>query len=100
MASSAFRALRGVALMTLLAATPRVAAAAEFELLHLDGFEDCALAFPDADGDGFGGARGVAHACDPLPVGRLRLGGDCNDGAAAIHPAAAEPVTTEGDLRF
>jgi MYXO-CTERM domain-containing protein len=44
---------------------------------------------PDVDGDGFGDDGASVGACSP-PAGHLADGGDCDDGAAAINPAATE----------
>ena len=43
--------------------------------------------YTDSDGDGYGGA--VVSACGQ-PPGTTTSAGDCNDGNAAINPAAAE----------
>jgi len=43
----------------------------------------------DADGDGYGDAAAPAQACD-APAGHVIDATDCDDGAASIHPAAAE----------
>ena len=61
-----------------------------FPLVSQDGFEDCALAFADLDGDGFGGAGDVAHRCDPLPADYVRIGSDCNDLDVDVNPDAIE----------
>ena len=45
--------------------------------------------YADNDGDGFGGTASVL-ACAPQGVFKASLTGDCNDGNAKIHPAAAE----------
>ncbi len=44
--------------------------------------------YVDADGDGYGGTTTV-DACD-LPAGTVAPGGDCDDAAAAVNPAATE----------
>jgi hypothetical protein len=44
-------------------------------------------AYPDADGDGYGTSPRLA--CD-LPAGHALLGGDCDEGDAAVNPAASE----------
>ncbi|MDQ3035914.1 MAG: putative metal-binding motif-containing protein, partial [Actinomycetota bacterium] len=45
--------------------------------------------YRDADGDGFGDPTSSTLSCTPVSGASL-LGTDCNDAAAAIHPAAAE----------
>jgi len=45
--------------------------------------------FADADGDGYGDDAITASSCD-APAGFIADAGDCNDGAAAISPAAEE----------
>jgi len=45
--------------------------------------------FQDADGDGFGNASVTTLACS-APPGFVSNSGDCNDGNAAVNPAAAE----------
>ncbi len=64
--------------------------ASEFDLLLLNGFEECALAYPDADLDTFGSAFGVASRCDPLPAGFVRRGGDCSDFNSQINIGIVE----------
>ncbi len=71
--------------------------ASEFDLLMYGGFEECAVAYPDADVDGFGGAFGVAHRCDPLPAGFIRTGGDCDDANGGIRP---DVIENEPDAAF
>jgi hypothetical protein len=44
---------------------------------------------PDADGDGVGDSATAVEACTP-PAGYVVTGGDCDDGAPAVHPGAAE----------
>ena len=78
----------GAALLLAAAAAPT--RAQDYDLLHLDGFEACALAYPDGDGDGFGAATNVAHRCDPLAGGFVRAGGDCDDADPARHPGITE----------
>ncbi len=43
----------------------------------------------DADGDGFGDAATTLDSCDPGP-GWAATAGDCDDGDAAVNPAATE----------
>ncbi|HND30274.1 MAG TPA: putative metal-binding motif-containing protein, partial [Myxococcota bacterium] len=43
--------------------------------------------YADVDGDGFGGV--ATQAC-VAPAGSITVGGDCNDGSAAISPVASE----------
>ena len=69
-----------------------VARADLFPLVSQDGFEDCALAFADLDGDGFGGAGDVAHRCDPLPANYVRIGGDCNDLDEFVNPDGSDSM--------
>ncbi len=45
--------------------------------------------FPDADGDGWGGQGDPIVACEP-PAGHADNNDDCDDGDAAINPAAME----------
>ncbi len=47
------------------------------------------LYFPDADKDGYGTGSGV-QLCGPIGGNTATVGGDCNDGNAAIYPGAAE----------
>jgi len=57
-----------------------------------DGLVDEGVKTPfyrDADGDGFGTAASHVNAC-AAPAGHVRSGTDCNDGAAAVNPAATE----------
>lgn len=57
-----------------------------------DGFidEDAGVGwYMDGDEDGFGGASVAATACE-RPEGMIGVAGDCNDGAATIHPGAEE----------
>ena len=45
--------------------------------------------YQDADGDGYGTGLGVAQ-CGPFGLLTALVAGDCNDGAVAVHPGAAE----------
>ncbi|MES2644165.1 MAG: MopE-related protein [Myxococcota bacterium] len=45
--------------------------------------------YPDGDGDGYGRATDSVTACG-APTGHVVLSTDCDDGAVAIHPGAAE----------
>jgi hypothetical protein len=45
--------------------------------------------YADADGDGYGSSAASIQACT-APAGYLATAGDCNDGAAAVHPGATE----------
>jgi alpha-tubulin suppressor-like RCC1 family protein len=69
-----------------------------------------ALWYLDLDGDGFGDATGgTMLSCTPI-ANRIARGGDCNDGDAAIRPAAndacngidddCDGTTDESGLRF
>ncbi len=49
----------------------------------------CPLIFADADGDGFGNPNSTLESCEVL-AGFSANSNDCNDGDAAINPAAAE----------
>ncbi len=87
-----------------LACVPAVAAAQAsideldgFELILLDGYEDCPLAYRDLDADTFGGDSDVRIQCPPLPAGYVAIGGDCDDANALVNPAVAE---TQPDAQF
>jgi hypothetical protein len=45
--------------------------------------------YADADGDGYGDAARASVACDQ-PTGHVADDSDCDDGDAAVHPAASE----------
>jgi uncharacterized protein (TIGR03382 family) len=47
------------------------------------------LYYPDLDGDGYGGPGPTVRACS-LPLGYFATSTDCDDGAAGVHPNAAE----------
>jgi hypothetical protein len=51
------------------------------------GLGDLEVWYADADGDGFGGD--IVEACEQ-PPGAVEEGGDCDDGDAAVNPAALE----------
>lgn len=68
-----------------------------FELILLDGYEDCPLAYRDADLDTFGGDSDVRIVCGPPPAGFVAIGGDCDDNNALINPAVLE---VEPDAQF
>ena len=61
---------------------------------NCDGNVDEGLTFvtyyADADGDTYGDAASTASTCDGAPVGYVDNSSDCNDGDAAINPAATE----------
>ncbi|MBU3728192.1 MAG: hypothetical protein FGM37_02950, partial [Phycisphaerales bacterium] len=44
----------------------------------------------DGDGDGFGQSSVTTVTCVGAPPGYAVVGGDCNDGAAAVNPGASE----------
>jgi thiol-disulfide isomerase/thioredoxin len=48
------------------------------------------LYFTDADGDSYGDDVSAIFSCTPIP-GAVTVGGDCDDGDAAINPGAADP---------
>ncbi|MCS6991417.1 MAG: GEVED domain-containing protein [Chitinophagales bacterium] len=52
----------------------------------------------DADGDGYGTSTNTVTACvgNP-PAGYVSIFGDCNDGNAAIHPAASDVCNSIDD---
>jgi hypothetical protein len=50
----------------------------------------------DVDGDGYGDASTVTVACD-APRFYVADGSDCDDGAASVHPGAAEAAGDEVD---
>lgn len=83
------------------AAVPAAQAATDepdgFELILLDGYEDCGLAYRDLDADTYGGDSDVRIQCPPLPAGYVALGGDCNDANPLINPGVAE---TAPDAQF
>lgn len=68
-----------------------------FELILLNGYEDCPLAYRDLDADTYGGDSDVRVQCPPLPAGYVAIGGDCDDANALVNPAAAE---TQPDAQF
>ncbi len=45
--------------------------------------------YTDGDSDGYGAITSLRQLCD-APPGGLQIGGDCDDGAAAIYPGATE----------
>ncbi len=51
---------------------------------------ECKLYFNDADGDTFGVTADQKCQCGPIGTYTATAGGDCNDGASAIHPGVAE----------
>jgi hypothetical protein len=51
------------------------------------------LYYTDADGDTYGDDATAVFSCTPIP-GAVTVGGDCDDGAAAINPGAADPCDT------
>lgn len=61
-----------------------------FELILLDGYEDCPLAYRDLDADTYGGDTDVRIQCPPLPAGYVAIGGDCDDADPQANPAAVE----------
>jgi len=50
---------------------------------------DALVYYPDVDGDGWGDDDGQVEACE-LPDEHVDFGGDCDDGEAAVNPAAEE----------
>jgi len=54
-----------------------------------DGAIDAGSWYADADGDGYGDAASTTEACSQ-PSGHVSDASDCDDGDAAINPAAAE----------
>jgi hypothetical protein len=50
---------------------------------------DAGTFYGDADGDTFGNPLAVTVACN-APIGAVSRAGDCNDGNAAVNPAAVE----------
>ena len=50
----------------------------------------CTVLYADADGDGFGQSGGALCLCAPVGTHSAIVGGDCNDGTAAIAPGAPE----------
>ncbi len=45
--------------------------------------------YPDLDGDGWGDPAGATISCEPID-GMVPATGDCDDGAAGVHPGATE----------
>jgi hypothetical protein len=45
--------------------------------------------YTDGDSDGYGATASLRQLCD-APPGGLQIGGDCDDGAAAVYPGATE----------
>ncbi|HVF35866.1 MAG TPA: putative metal-binding motif-containing protein, partial [Candidatus Saccharimonadia bacterium] len=67
------------------------------ELIFLSGFEDCAPAFADADGDGWGDELRGTDNCT-RPASYVVAFGDCNDGEQTVHPGAPDaPDASFGD---
>ncbi|MBM4396318.1 MAG: putative metal-binding motif-containing protein [Deltaproteobacteria bacterium] len=64
-----------------------------------DGSQGCKACWPDADGDGYGGAATTACVCatGELPAGCAAKGGDCRDDDPAVHPGAAEVCNGRDD---
>jgi len=63
-----------------------------------DDASDASTWYADADGDGYGDASSTAVACDQ-PSGHVAAlyATDCDDGDAAVHPAAAETCNDVDD---
>ncbi len=61
-----------------------------------DDAADALTWFPDADGDGYGDAAEGLAACEE-PAGYLADDRDCDDGDAAVSPAAEETCATAAD---
>lgn len=57
---------------------------------------DAAAYFLDADGDTWGETATAATSCTPL-TGRITLGGDCDDGNAAVNAGATESCNETDD---
>jgi hypothetical protein len=51
--------------------------------------EDASTWYADSDGDDYGASASTVQACEQ-PSGYAAEGGDCDEGDAAIHPAATE----------
>jgi MYXO-CTERM domain-containing protein len=47
------------------------------------------IVYRDADGDGYGAGAGTS-TCAGVGVGEAAVGGDCDDGVAAVNPGAVE----------
>jgi hypothetical protein len=60
------------------------------------GVEGGSTFYPDGDGDGFGWDHGAVVACEE-PSGFVERGGDCDDGVAAVNPAAEERCNDRDD---
>ncbi len=56
--------------------------------------EGCSVSYTyyfDGDGDGYGKTNSPITSTNPTPpAGYAKLGGDCNDGNATVHPGATE----------
>lgn len=46
--------------------------------------------YPDGDGDGYGGAGGVAVRSCAAPTGYAATADDCDDGGESVHPGATD----------
>ena len=59
-------------------------------LVDETGAQGCSTFYKDADGDTYGtGGTGVC-LCGPQGINTATIAGDCDDGAGAVHPNAAE----------
>jgi hypothetical protein len=52
--------------------------------------------YRDTDADTYGSSAATARTCD-RPTGYVAVGGDCNDSAAAVNPAATEVCNSVDD---
>jgi hypothetical protein len=76
-----------VSLLALIAFAPDARAATD--LVFIDGFQGCPIAFRDADADGYGNGSKPTDVCGP-PAGYVANATDCNDGDVAVHPGATD----------
>jgi len=59
--------------------------------------EGCVTYYRDSDSDDYGLTADAQCLCAPSAPWDALVGGDCNDGAAAVHPGAAEACNGKDD---
>jgi hypothetical protein len=68
---------------------PLPPAQAASDLVFIDGFQGCPIAFRDADGDGYGNPDRPTDVCGP-PAGYVANTTDCDDADGSVHPGAID----------